>query len=110
MLNAHVVEGAAEASESSAQLEIPITSSVPTATGVMVPLGDIADRGVAATSLKKQGIQRRFVATGEQICAVQYRKIRFKWFSSRDLDAAVLDKENRWKMYRIIRAPGGWNQ
>jgi hypothetical protein len=103
MLNAQVVEGAAESSESSAQLEVPITSSITAATGVAVPLGDIADPGVVGNSLKKQGIQRRFVATGEQICAVQYRKVRFKWFSSRDLDAAVLDKENRWKMYWNVR-------
>jgi hypothetical protein len=39
------------------------------------------------------------VAIGEQICAVQYRKVRFKWFSSRDLDTAALDKETRWKVY-----------
>jgi len=60
-------------------------------------LGDIADPGVAANNIAKQGIQRRFVADGEQICAIQYRKVRFKWFSSRDLDAAMLEKKIRWK-------------
>lgn len=102
MLDARVVEGAVEEMESSAQLEIPVTTSL-AAAGIMLPLGDIADPGVAGNNLKKQGIQRRFIATGEQICAVQYRRIRFKWFSSRDLDRAVLEKENRWKIYWNIR-------
>jgi hypothetical protein len=56
MLDAQVVEGADKASEWSGQLEVPITSSVTAATGVVLPLGDIADPGVAANSLKNQGI------------------------------------------------------
>ena len=102
MLDAQIVEGAGEAVGSSAQLEMPVTPAL-AAAGIMVPLGDIADPGVTGNNLSKQGIQRRFVATGEQICAVQYRKVRFRWFSSRDLDTAVLEKENRWKMYWNIR-------
>ena len=103
MLDAQVVEGAADALESSGQLGLPVTEVALAATGVMVPLGDIADPRVAGNNIKKQGIQRQFVADGEQICAVQYRKVRFKWFSSRDLDTALLEKETRWKMYWNIR-------
>jgi hypothetical protein len=33
---------------------------------------------------------------------VQYRRIRFKWYSSRDLDRASLEK-NRWRMYWGLR-------
>jgi len=103
MLDAQVVEGAADALESSGQLGLPVTEVALAATGVMVPLGDIADPRVAGNNIKKQGIQRQFVANGEQICAVQYRKVRFKWFSSRDLDAALLEKDTRWKMCWNIR-------
>ncbi|KAL8699325.1 MAG: hypothetical protein Q9201_006068 [Fulgogasparrea decipioides] len=103
MLDAQVAEGAAVALESSGQLGLPVTGAALAATGVMVPLSDIADPRVAANKIKEKGIQRRFVADGEQICAVQYRKVRFRWFSSRDLDAALLEKGNRWKMYWNIR-------
>jgi hypothetical protein len=72
MLDAQVTEGAAEALESSAQFKMPVTEALAT-TGVIVPLGDIADPGIGARNLKEQGIQRRFVAVGEQIYAVQYR-------------------------------------
>ncbi|KAL9595914.1 MAG: hypothetical protein Q9179_004796 [Wetmoreana sp. 5 TL-2023] len=98
MLDAQVAEGAAVALESSGQLGLPVTGAALAATGVMVPLSDIADPRVAANKIKEKGIQRRFVADGEQICAVQYRKVRFRWFSSRDLDAALLEKGNRWKI------------
>lgn len=40
----------------------------------------------------------RFVAPGEQIYAVQYRKIIFKWYSSRKIDKAELEKANWWKV------------
>ncbi len=103
MLDAQVVEGAAGAMETSGQLGLPVTEVALAATGVMVPLGDIADPRVAGNNIKKQGIQRQFVADGEQICAVQYRKVRFKWFSSRNLDAALLEKDTRWKMCWNIR-------
>ena len=43
------------------------------------------------------------MAVGEQIYAVQYRKFRFRWFSSRDLDRAALEKGNRWKVHGSLR-------
>jgi hypothetical protein len=44
------------------------------------------------------GHEREYGAPGEHIYAVQYRKLRFKWFSSRDVDQAVLEPTNRWKL------------
>lgn len=38
----------------------------------------------------------------ELIIAVQYRKVQFKWFSSRKMDAAFLEVgQNRWKVFAI---------
>jgi len=107
MLDTQVVEGAGEELGSSAQLVVPVTASLAAASiaaaGVMVPLDNVADPGVSSNSVNQRAIRRRFVATGEQICAVQYRKVRFKWFSSRDLDKALLESESRWKMYSNVR-------
>jgi hypothetical protein len=102
MFDAVVVEGSAESVGSSAKLEMPVTASL-AAAGVVVPLDNVLDPGVAGSNINQRGIQRRFVASGEQVCAVQYRKVRFKWFSSRDLDKAFLERESRWKMYSNIR-------
>ncbi|KAI9863866.1 MAG: hypothetical protein M1813_003518 [Trichoglossum hirsutum] len=102
MLNARIVESASMASESSAQFDVPATALL-AATGAVIPVGRIADPGISGHQQYSQGVQKQFVATGEQVCAVQYRKVHFKWFSSRDLDSAVLEKENRWKVYWNIR-------
>jgi hypothetical protein len=42
------------------------------------------------------------VASDELIIAVQYRKVQFKWFSSRKIDSAFLEMGcNRWKVFLI---------
>src|SRR2546423_3606683 len=102
LLDAKIIEGAVELGESAAQLSLPVTAAIAGA-GVIVPLGDIADPEIAADNSKTKSLQRRYVAIGEQVCAVQYRKVRFKWFSSRDLDAAALEKDTRWKVYWNVR-------
>ena len=102
LLDAKIIEGAAEVAESSGRLGLPVTEAL-AGTGVIVPLGDMADPEIAAKNSKTQGVHRRYVAIGEQICAVQYRKVRFKWFSSRDLDTATLEKGTRWKVYWNVR-------
>lgn len=102
MLDAVVVEGSAELARTSAQATVPLTESLGAA-GVVVPLGNIADPGISGNSANHHGMQRHFVAPGEQVCAVQYRKVSFKWFSSRDMDKAFLHHSSRWKLYSNIR-------
>lgn len=53
------------------------------------------------------GQQRQFVAQGEQIIAVQYRKVRFRLFSSKSVHKATLGKETRWERYtRYLQSDG----
>lgn len=47
--------------------------------------------------------KRSFVTMGEQIYAVQYRKIRFRWFSSRSVGNSFLEPRNRWKVCFDVR-------
>ncbi|KAF7116137.1 hypothetical protein CNMCM5793_004157 [Aspergillus hiratsukae] len=49
------------------------------------------------------GVQKRLVAIGEQVCALQYLKLRFHWVSSSTLDQTALDKGNQWKVYSNVR-------
>ena len=62
--------------------------------------------GVNGSNINRQGIQRDYVAPGEQVCAVQYRMVCFKWVSSHSLDKAFLEKGTCWKMYSGIRTHG----
>lgn len=97
MLDAHITEGNAAGTKASGRVKMPVTESL-AAAGIVIPLGDVLNPGISGGDQHSQNVQRQFVATGEQVCAVRYRKLRFKWFSSRDLDSASLDKENRWKV------------
>jgi len=98
MVDAQIIEGIFAAEESSARLELPVTVPL-AAVGAVSSTSNMADPSVAGHSQGDQCVQRRFVATGEQIIAVQYRKVCFKWFSSRDLDSAGLEKDNRWEYF-----------
>jgi hypothetical protein len=55
-------------------------------------------RDVNVTLKSGQIHQRTYTARGDGMYAVQYRKLRFKWYSSRDLEKATLEKDNRWKL------------
>lgn len=102
-VDAQIVQGGAIATNSSARLDVPVAASL-AAAGVVVPMTDLLDAGFAGHNRHDERVQRRFVATGEQVCAVQYRKVRFKWFSSHDLAKAALDRDNRWKVYWNVRS------
>ncbi|KAJ5820531.1 hypothetical protein N7474_006122 [Penicillium riverlandense] len=102
MRDARIIEGVANSADTSAWLKLPVGEALATA-GVGMPLGSVADPAVEAQNFHQEAVQRRFVAVGEQVCAVQYRKVRFKWFSSRDLDKTSLEKNSRWKVYWNVR-------
>lgn len=63
---------------------------------------------LVATLDSSNSHERSFGAPGEQIYAVQYRKLRFNWFSSRHVDKAELERDNRWKVSLGLR--GGDNR
>jgi hypothetical protein len=46
---------------------------------------------------------RTYISSCEQVYAIQYRKIHFKWLSSRDVECATLDN-SRWKVMWGVRA------
>ncbi len=63
---------------SGGKLVMPVSAAL-AATGVVVPIGNLADPGLASSGGRMEDQQRQFVAQGEQIIAVQYRKVCFRW-------------------------------
>ncbi|KAH8799411.1 hypothetical protein F5884DRAFT_686845 [Xylogone sp. PMI_703] len=102
MLDANVVLGGDETKDISKQVQVPISAAL-AAGGVILPVGGITDPKFSAKHEESRGAKLLFVAPGERICAVQHRKIVYKWLSSRDLNRAVLGKENRWKSFSSLR-------
>ncbi|QKX53214.1 uncharacterized protein TRUGW13939_00290 [Talaromyces rugulosus] len=80
------------------KLVMPVSAGL-TAAGVVVPLGSIFDPGLTGSVGYTDEQQRLFVSQGEQIIAVQYRKVSFKWFASKTADRATLAKKTQWEQY-----------
>lgn len=98
VLDARIAEHSREQKLLDGNLAIPFSSAL-LASGVVVPFGELTDPRLAGSSGQAEDSQRQFVAQGEQIIAVQYRKVRFRFFSSKSVDSATLAKETRWERY-----------
>ncbi|KAJ9492836.1 hypothetical protein VN97_g390 [Penicillium thymicola] len=98
ILDAHIAEQSREQKLLGGTLAIPVSSAL-LASGVVVPFGELADPRLAGSSGRVEDLQRQFVAQGEQIIAVQYRKVRFRFLSSKSVENATLAKEARWERY-----------
>ena len=64
-----------------------------------VGIGGIGDAKVAASVDGKTRAVSSFIAPGERVIGVQYRKIKFRLFSSNKVDTSFLENNpNRWVM------------
>ena len=60
--------------------------------------GELLDMGVGAGTSKSEEQRQAFLAPGEQIYALCYREITFRWFERKNVDNAFLKESNRWVM------------
>lgn len=91
------------------QLTAPLSTAL-AASGVIVPVTDLLDPSVCGSTRLKEEKKMKFKAPGEQVLAVQYRKVRFRFLSSKSVDKATLEKQARWMRFdrpRYLRSEGG---
>jgi hypothetical protein len=104
MLDATIQDRSSHASTAAADVTVPV-AEILTATGVggvVLPFEKFLDPSVGASREHDAARQETFQVQGEQICAVQYRRLRFKWFSDGDIDAAKLGP-NMWQSGMTFR-------
>jgi hypothetical protein len=94
-------------------VEVPVLDIATHGVSAMLPFGaDLLNVGGEVDVGRKKGTMLTFVAPGERVVGVQYRKLKFALFSSmyseagKAVDTATLDKDNKWKMLGIDRAAG----
>ncbi|RFU82152.1 lipase [Trichoderma arundinaceum] len=102
MQDATVSLGEEQGRNVSGQAQVPV-SAILAAGGIVLPAGGFTDPKVIAAYEKSKGSRIQFLATGERICAFQYRRVIFKWFSSRNIDKAKLETDNRWHTVSPMR-------
>ena len=78
-----------------AQLPADVLAGLP-------PMG--LDIGGGGTVSKDQTASSEFSAAGERIWALQYRQIKFKWYSSKTIENAALETGTRWMTFNRIAA------
>lgn len=98
VLDASIQDETCGGSDLDAKVRAPISDAA-TAGGVPIPIDGMLDVGVEAEWATTQASNTSFTAPGEQIFAVQYRKLRFARFSSCKVEDARLEKGDAWRMY-----------
>ncbi|KAF8541803.1 hypothetical protein BDD12DRAFT_803398 [Trichophaea hybrida] len=95
LTDAKVMQIQQQSKTSKGDVEIPIRQIVGTWIGVMGK-GGIGIGGCRTFDCRKAA---EFVVPGQQVYAVQYRRVEFVWYSSRDINKAFLEDGNCWKVY-----------
>ncbi|KAF9768282.1 hypothetical protein IL306_014415 [Fusarium sp. DS 682] len=106
----HTIESAEVNAASTSVHQNDISAHIPVtqvATAAGVPLRNALDVQMSAESTKGNDTAASFVAPGERIVRVEYRKIRFRRFYSRDANHAQLQSASRWKTYTTSRGTAG---
>lgn len=81
--------------ESQGQATVPVSLSL-AAAGAVAPLAGLVDPSAHGDFSSFASNGTRIFAPGEQICAIQFRRIKYKWLSSRVIKNLQLSKSRQW--------------
>jgi len=98
LLDAQIIEQLGGQSAVGGNLAIPVSTTL-TASGVVIPFTNVADPGFGGFRGRIEDEKRQFIAPGKQIYAVQYHKVRWRWFASNKVDEMMLAKKTWWERY-----------
>lgn len=105
LLDAQITEGSGKSGVTGGEVGIPVSAAL-AASGVIIPMAETLDSGIGGSKGHQESEHKHFTAPGEQIFAVQYRKVKFKWFASKDVDHMILEKTSWWKRYDKPKSRG----
>lgn len=95
VMDASISHESASGSRAGGHAEIPVSLSL-TAAGIVAPFGGIIDPSIGFQRQGLDAAHTRFVAPGEQVCAIEYRKIRYEWLSSKRIEKSRLSNVRQW--------------
>jgi len=100
--DATITKGREASSKVAGAVQIPLNELATSgATSLFPTIESGSAVGVNGSASVGSHTKLEFISPGEQVVAVQYRQLRFKWYSSRSVDAAFLDHHGRWKVQVI---------
>jgi hypothetical protein len=92
--------------EISGQVQAPITDAMAPGASLLPGVGGASNMKIGGGHTSTNSIGASFVAPGERIIAVQYKKVVFQMSSSKDaktIGNAALEKKTRWKSFGAAR-------
>jgi hypothetical protein len=98
LVDSDIIQGQARSIEVEGSIQIPVALAA-AAAGVVLPVGNALNVSAGASELRQSDERMTFTAPGEQILAVQYRKIVFSVFSARDITKARPEAGCRWERF-----------
>lgn len=101
LLDARIREISGDQSAAGGSLVAPLSAAL-TASGICVPF-NTADPGISGFYGRRESEQEQFTSLDEQVHAVQYRKVRWNWFSSKKVNEMTLAKKAWWERYDRLR-------
>lgn len=104
LFDASVKQKASREVETEGEVNVPVTDIL--GAGAATVLGGFGDAGGNIGFQYGQSQGRQFVAPGEQVYAVEYRKVKLTLFARKNLDRAVLDAKPHWEVLADLRGGG----
>jgi hypothetical protein len=98
MYNTTVDQRREQTRDNTVGVTVPLTQVLGTVASIGLP-NDVLDINVDGSLWRNNGNPVSFRAPGERIVAVQYRKVRFQFFSPGDIDKATLGIGHRWVVH-----------
>lgn len=90
--NARIAQQIVSGTNTHGKTHVPTSLSL----AALGPLGSVFKPSMQASNYRTNNVRTNFTAPGEQICALQYRKVQHRWLSSKTFDALRLSKSPRW--------------
>lgn len=93
--DARIIDESTQGHQIAGKAAFPVGLSL-AAVGAIAPLGGILDPAMSGHQKVLNGVKIQFIAPGEQICALQYLKISYRWLHSKNIDNLKPPKAPRW--------------
>ncbi|KAH6702787.1 hypothetical protein BKA61DRAFT_619569 [Leptodontidium sp. MPI-SDFR-AT-0119] len=106
LVDARIQQSLVKSSDRGGSVQVP-GALITAAAGVPIPLDDTLDVGVERTLKKDTREKGEYLASGEHVFAIQYRKVKMGRFSTKGVDQAYLLGGSRWKIYLSTRGGPG---
>lgn len=95
LTDARIVQKSAQGQQARGQVSVPVSLTLTAATAIM-PFADLVDPAVHGEYQNIENDKISLLARGEQVCSLQYRKVKTRWLSSRLMEPLQLSGTRRW--------------